>query len=465
MSPRRQNDKKDIQDSTTDFFLKVIQKEKEKNAKENSSKDNLLTKHTKTMDSVGRLYNYVNQTFDRILSSKMSIMILSFCMAAILFITISGDDILTSPTSGTTLDNVPLQIVGLDENLELTGAPDKVEVVLIGPSFDIFKMNLTKNYGVSLDVTNFTEGEHEVKLKYNNFPSSLTVITVPDNLKIKLSPKETVSYELSTKFMNEDQLDTKYSVSVEEMAIQKVEVRASKETLKKIDKVVACIDVSKKTESFEQEAVIKAIDSQGKEMNVDILPTTVHVRCDVASYSKNVPIHLNYIGNPTVGYQVSSYTLSQSEVTIYGLESKIKDIQSVQVDVDVNDLKSNKTFDNVAIKKIAGINKLSLDSIDISVEVEKVITQKFDKIPIKVLNNSKNYKVSFAGEGQYATVAITGSATKVSSLTADNIQASVDIDGLKVGTRRVNVKAIVDDEKLQIELLSSSNVSINIERN
>ena len=97
-------------------------------------------------------------------------------------------------------------------------------------------------------------------------------------------------------------------------------------------------------------------------------------------------------------------------------------------------------------------------------EVEKVITKKFDKLPIKVLNNSGNYKVSFAGEGGYATVLVTGPEAKLNSLTADNIQVSIDIDGLKVGNRNVNVQAVIDDDQLKIELLSSSKVSINIER-
>ena len=94
-----------------------------------------------------------------------------------------------------------------------------------------------------------------------------------------------------------------------------------------------------------------------------------------------------------------------------------------------------------------------------------MITKKIERVPIKVLKNTENYKVSFAGEGGYATVSVTGTEAKIASLTADNIQASVDVDGLRVGTRRVDVKTAVDDEKIKIELLSSSKVTINIERN
>lgn len=464
MSPRKLNDKKDIHDSTTEFFLKVVQKEKEKASKENNTKDNINYTKTKTFDTVGRFYNYINQTLDKILSSKVSIMVLSFAMAAILFYSIAGKDILTSPTSGTTLEDVPVVIEHLDESLELSGVPESVTVGLIGPSLDIYKTNFSKDYAVYLDLKDYQEGEYTINLKARNFPESLKVMLVPDTLKITLSPKIDADFDLGYRFINEDELDSKYSVSVDEMEVSSVNLHASKETLQRIAKVEACIDVSEKTEAFEQDAKIKAYDSNGKEIKVDISPTTVHVKCNVASYSKVVVVQANFIGDIPAGYEISKYTLSQNEVTIFGLEEKIKDISVVKIDVDVSEVKSNTTISNVPFKKDNGINKFSSDAVDVTVEVEKVITKKFEKIPIKVLNNTENYKVSFAGEGDYATVSVTGTEAKIAALTADNIQASVDVDGLRVGTRRVDVKTAVDDEKLKIELLSSSKVTINIER-
>lgn len=464
MSPKHQRDRKDIQDSTTEFFLKVVQKDKERTSQDIQPKESLTTK-TKTLDKVGRFYNYINQTLDRILSSKMSIMILSCVMAGFLFYSIAGKDIITSPTSGTTIENVPILVENLNPDYELTGVPQTATVGLIGPSLDIYKTNFIKDYEVYLDLNGKAEGEYTVQLSSRNFPDSLRVMIVPNTLKIKLTPKVTATYDLGYRFINEDQLDSKYSVSVEEMDMTSVDIYASRETLNKIAKVEACIDVAGQTKAFEQNAEIKAYDSSGKEMDVDILSKNVHVQCNVASYSKIVNVEAHFVGDIPVGYQISNYSLSQNQVTIYGLEEQIKDIQTVTVDVDISNVKSSTTISHVALKKGNGINKFSTDAIDVTLEVEKVITKKFDKIPIKVLNNVENYKVSFAGEGGYATVSVTGTEAKLNLLTADNIQASVDIDGLKVGTRRVNVKAVVDDEQLVIELLSSSKVTINIERN
>ncbi|MEG0367383.1 MAG: CdaR family protein [Coprobacillus sp.] len=466
MSPRKE--KKEIQDSTTEFFLKVVQKDKDK--KENATKDNstlesISSTKTKTLDKMSHFYNYINQILDKILSSRVSIMILSLIMAGVLFTSVS-EDFLSSPSSGETLADVPVLVEGLSDSLELTGVPETVKVGLIGPSIDIVQARMSKNYEVYVDVTNLSEGEHAISLKSRNFPDTLQVMIVPDTLKVKLAKKETAKFDLGYRFMKENELDSKYSVSVENMAVSSVNVRASKETLQKIEKVDVCIDVSAKTAAFEQDATVKAYDQNGKVMKVEIAPTTVHVSCNVASYSKDVTVNANFVGEVAQGYQISNYTLSMNQVKIYGPEEKIKDITSVSVDVDVANLKSTAIrVSSFKKDKELGINKYSSDTVDVTVEVEKVITKKFEKIPIKVLNNSNDYKVSFAGESGYATVSVTGIEAKVASLTADNIQATIDVDGLRVGTRRADVKVAVDDDKLKISLLSSARVTINIERN
>jgi YbbR domain-containing protein len=465
MSKRRN---KEIQDSTTDFFLKVVQRNKEeqekKSSKETTTKESVNLTKSKTIEKVGQFYNYLNQILDKILSSHISMMIVSFVMAVVLFVSISGGDMLSSPTSGTTLEKVPLQVEGLDDDYDVFGLPKSVKVGLIGPSLDIYTTKLSNNYEAYVDLKGLGKGEHTVKLQSRNFPDTLTVMLVPDTLKVKIAPKISTKYDLTYRFINEDQMDQKYSVSVEQMAVESVTIRASQETLNNIASVEACIDVSEKTESFEQDAVIRAYDKNGKILDIDIAPTTVHVKCNVTSYNKDVIVKANFIGNLVSGYQITNYSLSQSTVKIYGLKKDIDDISIVYVDVNVNQLNQSKTFDNLSLKKETGINKFSVDKISVTLEVDKVISKTFDKIPIKVLNQSKQYKVSFAGKGKYAKVKITGSEDKISQLTRSNIQASIDVNKLSVGTKKVKVKVVADDDSLKVKLLSSPKITINIER-
>ena len=462
MNPHNRN-KQDIQDSTTDFFLKVMQREKKQPSGE--SEDIPNNNYSKSLEKLGLFYNYINQMIDKILVNRISVLFLSFLMASVLFLNISGGDILSSPTSGTTLNNVPVQIYGLDDDYEVTGVPENVQVGLIGPSLDIYSAGLVKDYEIYIDFTGLRPGNHTLNLKSRDFPDSLTVMILPDTVNVRILEKTTKTFDLGYQFLNEDELNDEYSVSVESMDISSVKVHASEETLNSIVKVDACIDVSQKSEAFEQEAQIKAFDGQGKEIDVEIAPSTVHVNCQVSSYSKTVPLEVNFIGQLPSGYQISNYTLLQDKVEIYGKEEEIHNITSVQVDVNVEDIRQSTTIDNLPLKKEAGINKFSVETVSITLDVDKVITKTFDQIPIKVLNLASHRKVTFVGDGQKAKVTVTGSEEKISALTEKNIQATINVEGLSLGSKKVKVHVAVDDESLNIKLISSSTITINMERN
>ena len=458
--------KKEDHESTNDLFLKFVKKEQEKKAKETKEKVTNNPKKVKTVDTVYKVYNYINQLLDRILSNKMNILILSLAMAGMLFYTISGDQILTSPTSGTKINEVEVKIENLSEDFEVFGVPSEITVGLIGPSLDIYKTNFSKNYEVFIDLASIEEeGEYSVDLQYRNFSDTLDVMLLPSTISVNVAKKQEEMLELGYMFINEDELDSKYSVSVDSMDLDTVQVYASEPTLAKIDKVVACIDVSKKSEAFEQTATIKAYDINGKVLDVDISPESVNVKCSVASYSKSVPIIANYVGNVDLGYGISQCVLNQNTVTIYGLEENIDEIEAIYADINVDGLKENTLVSNVSLRKERGINKLSIEHIEADLVIEKLITKTIENLPITVLNNTHKYKVSFAGEGQKAKLNVIGTESKINALTATNVQASIDIDGLGVGTHKVKVTLACDDEYIELELLSSEMITINIERN
>lgn len=52
MSPRQDKEKRGVHDSTTEFFLKAVQKERETAPKESTTKENISATKTKTIDTV-----------------------------------------------------------------------------------------------------------------------------------------------------------------------------------------------------------------------------------------------------------------------------------------------------------------------------------------------------------------------------------------------------------------------------
>ena len=184
---------------------------------------------------------------------------------------------------------------------------------------------------VFVDLSKLDKGDHTLTLQSQGFADTLTVMIVPDTVNIHLSEKIKQSFVLEYDFINEDKLDQKYSVSLKHSDIDRVSIYASRETLNKISRVVAYIDVENKTHDFSQNAVIKALDELGNALDVAITPTHAAVECSVASYSKEVPIQATFRGEVASGYQISNYALSQSTVTIYGLKEDIDNRYSINV--------------------------------------------------------------------------------------------------------------------------------------
>jgi YbbR domain-containing protein len=358
-------------DSTTDFFLNFVKNEKEEQAKIEKKKENSQERKVKTLNDVLTGFNYINKALDKLLSNRISIMIISLVLTIILFITFSGGDVLTSATSGVTIKNVAVSVEGLKDGYEVSGIPTSVTVGLIGPSLDIYTTQLTKNYEVYVDLSEYNTGSHNVTLKYRNFSSDLTVMILPDTCNIRISPKITKNFSLSYKFKNERSLANKYSVSVNSLSKQTVAVTASRFTINSIDKVCAVIDVANKTKAFTQTCAVKAYDSDGDEVNCTISPTKVIASCSVNTYSKVVAVKPNFKGSVKDGYQISNYKLSPSTVTIYGKRSDIADISALSCDVNVSGLSGSTTLTGLALKGSDKITKMSVTAIRIDMTIEK----------------------------------------------------------------------------------------------
>ena len=334
--------KKKQTDSTTDFFLQFVKEEKSEKEKTEAKKGEREQTYTKTVEKVSTGYNYFNKLLDKLLENKHSVRILSFVLALFLFVSFSGGDVMNSTTAGATLKKVPVQVEGLKDRYEVSGVPPTVEIGLIGPS-----------------------------IKTRNFDSDLTVMLIPETVTVKILPKVDAKFDLGYKFINQDKLNEKYSVSVDSISTKRVTITATQNNLDKIDKVQALIDVEDKTKAFQQACEIKAFDADGNEVQCTIAPEKVNVSCHVDSYSKEVPVKPEFVGQLQEGYQMTNYKLSSSTVTIYGKRTDISDINYITCQVDISNLSGSTTLSGIALQGNDKINKISQNTIDVTMFIEK----------------------------------------------------------------------------------------------
>ena len=446
--------------STTDFFLSVVHKEENNKKDQTTNSEKKISKETNAFNRLfSSVYTFVNSVIDTIIKNRGPRLILSGILSIVLFVFISGGQIFSTTSSGTTLKDVPVLIEGLDDQYEISGVPDTIDIGVIGPSIDINSLTFTGNYEAYIDVSGYKEGTYTLDIQTRNFADSLDVMVVPQSVTVTLSPKVSQKFSLGYKFVNEDDMNSNYSAYIKEKAVKSVTVRASESTLQKISKVVACVDVSGVTSDFEQDAEIKAYNSKGKELDVEIAPSTVHVECGISTYMKSVPIHANFIGLLPDGYAISTYKLSTNTVKVYGEEENLNNLEYVEVDVDLSNVTENTTIKKLKVRCDQPYNKLSVNTVDIDVELDSISTVSFDNLTIQVENLTDGYSSKITDT---ASVTVTGSTSAIASTSSSDIEVYVDAKDLKKGTHSVEVQVKGTNDTLTYTLTSNQKVDVVI---
>lgn len=458
-------------DSTTDFFLKFITRQKEE---KKEVKKEMPIKIEDTIGAREKAYTYfikgvnlINSTLDKMLSSKLSVKILSFALTIILVFVIHGgsvSSILATPTSGDFITEVPIEVEGLSEEYEISGVPESVNIMMTGPSLDIYTTKASKKYEVFLDVSNLGEGEHTVDFKTKNFPSDLQIAVQPASATIKLSPKVTSTFKLGYRFINEDKMDSAYSASVSKMEHDQVEVRGAQETINKIYTVEANIDLTGVQQSFSQNAVIYAYDRSGAKLNVSITPSKVNVDCTVTSYSKEVNIVPIYKGQLDSGFAIANAKLSKATTMIFGDEDTLKNIKEVYVNVDITGFNQNITLNNLPITKVDGINKMADDKVSISLEIEEENKKTLTDIPITINNNTENYNIGYNENENTVSIEVSGAKSLVEKITSNDVVASIDVKDLQAGRHVVPVTVKLSNSSMTFTFITPKEITIKLEK-
>lgn len=462
------NKKNEQRDSTTDFFLKFISKEKDKQDQKHSTSKTINSeidsKGETIVKGIVKIVNLINATVDKMLQSSLSLKILSFLLATILLFTVNGgsfDSIFSTPNSGDYIKDVPIKIENLQNDYVITGMPKTVSVGLVGPSIDIYNTKLMKKYEIYADFSGVGEGEQTIELKSRNFSNELEVLIVPQTVSVTVSQKVTKTFELGYRFKNEDSLTAKSSVSVDSIEHSEVEVKGSQAMIDNVYSVEAIIDLEGVTDSFTQNCKIKAYDRSGKVLDVDVVPSTVKVDCSLSNYSKMVPLVPEFTGNIAEGFAVDKMIFSTSEVQIFGDESKLKNIDDIKVKVDVSDLQEGKTFKDLKLVNLPDVNKMSFTTVDGTISVGQAVSKQFTGLKVK-LRKDEDQEVDMAANS--FDVNIIGTQNNVDKLKKEAIELYVDASGLKKGRHNLKIEVELGDKTLRYQIDNESLIRVNVIR-
>ena len=390
--------------------------------------------------------------FEKILTNRQALVIISLICALITFFAIDNKFTTLVDDSAEILYGQPVKAIYNEEAYVVEGLPETVDVTLIGRKWDVY---LAKQYPadeVTVDLTGLSPGQHRVTLKYEQSVSSVKYKLDTSTVTVTIYEKVSETRELSTDIIHIDNLDTKLNIESVTLSRGNVIIKGAAERLKEVASVKALVDINDISNpsvgsTTLSDVPLVAYDENGQIVDVEIVPEKVDAVVKITSPSKVVPIRVIPEGTPE-GKAVETLEPSVSEVTIYGDEESLSNIEYLPVKIDVSNVTTDKTY-TVNLTKPTGVREISVKTLTIKLTLGEVVTKEVEGINIKTINLEDGYSVqALSQEYSSISVIVQGSNKVLDSLDSSTIHAYIDLEGLTEGEHEVEVKVEGDDTRL-----------------
>lgn len=415
----------------------------------------LVTPISKAVYFIGDKLSNRNGNLDKFLNKPNTLIYVSLICAFAAFFAVDRKVINLVETEAIVLSNQPVVAEYNEEAYVVEGIPESADIVLMGRKSDLYLAEQLGDHKLTLDLTGLSAGTHKVNIKYNNPIKSLDYKVDPSRATIVIYPKVSASRTVTTDILNKDKLGSTLVISSIKLDRDEVIIKSYKEKLEKVASVKALVDVnalnanSAGTYTLENVKLI-AYDEKGTEIkDIEIVPGTITATVVISSPSKTVPVKVVPVGEVASGSAISSITSNVTNVTLYGEEEILKDISEIEVEIDVNGLSKDKTFQETIVKP-TGVRSMSDTAVTIKVKMEGETSKEFKDIPIvfEHLDTTKYKPLAKNAKDTKVNVVVKGVKSVLDKLDSKDIKAYVDLSDLEPGTYEVPVMVTGNDLKL-----------------
>lgn len=411
---------------------------------------------TKFFLSITKAFNKNGRYLDKWMSKTNTLIFISLLMALATFFVVDSKSVMLSETSAEVIYNQPVNAIYNKEAYIVEGLPEKVDITLIGRKSDLYLARQISTHDVTIDLTDLKPGTHKVNLKYKQSLGSIDYKLDPSVVTIIIYPKKSNSKAITMDLLNKDKLDEKLFIQDVTPNTDEVYIKGAEHVLSKVATVKALLDVNKIPNSGVGDIEVKdiplvAYDEKGNIIDVELVPSKVDATVKITSPSKELPIKIIPKGNVVFGQAISTMTSDISKITVYGDEQVLNSLNYIPIEINVNNLKSDKEYSET-IKKPTGIRSMSVNTINIKVTLESQSTKEIGDIRIKSENLANGLVVNAASQDDIMIpVIVKGVESVINSIDPSSITASIDLSGLGEGEHEVKVTVTGNDERVTYE--------------
>lgn len=234
---------------------------------------------------------------------------------------------------------VRLQQTNLPGNMMVFNVPDKILVKVRGSRTQLSADNIDNQISAAINLKNVTEGQQSVPIAVT-FQGGEVVAVTPRDVSIYVDTVNEKKVPVTTRIVGAVSSDMTIGTST--ITPPEVTLRGATHRIDKVNRVVAPIDVTDHTGSFQAESELVAVSDDGYDIpNMKIIPDRVMVQATMVSQmlSTNVPVKPVMSGTLPDGVVVTKTEIVPESIRVTAPPSVLKDLQEVKTKpVDISKL-------------------------------------------------------------------------------------------------------------------------------
>ncbi len=375
---------------------------------------------------------------DRWLRNVNVVRILALALAILLWAVVHLDESpptqqSASPTIKTvTINDVSIDKINLDESQFSIKSitPAEVSVRLRGRNTD--KVS-TINSKIQLDLSTVTKGVQTMKLQPVGFPSDLSVEILPAN-EVTVVAEEKVKKEMPVTIDLIGHPSNGYKAGTPIIKPNRVHVTVPSSRLEEVASVRADFDISGAEAAVERQVRLVAYNAGGHEIAGAITPSVVDVVVPITSPFKTMPLQIKMTGHLPDGYSIASYTQSINQVTVYGPQDILDELDFYDgLQIELDGLKADKIY-SIDIPLKDKLNRIEPKTVNINLKIVPSAARTFENMNIGISGKNDEYDTKVIDpESGKINLTLKGAAQVLEKIRPEEIQVFVDASNLPQG--------------------------------
>lgn len=406
----------------------------------------------------------INNPF-RYLWRNRETLLLSFLLATAVWV---SAELANDPNKEDPLMNVPLQVVGLDEDLGLIGGPPaSIEVRLRAPEsvWDEILADPGLIQG-ELNLINLGPGDYEIDVQIISGISPVQVTeALPGKVRFTLEPMVTKELQIQPVLLGEPALG--FVAEDPTLSVSSVAVYGPESLVNQVAEVRATMGINDLRETLTSEIRPIAVDENDQVISgLSISPDTVTAILPISQASgyKDVAVRVVTSGRLATGYRITNISVSPPTVTLFSSDPQL--VVELPGFVDTQQFDLSGTSDAIDVRVTLdlpdGVSVVGEEqSVTVQIGVEAIETSVSLTVPIEIGGLAAGLEAEVSPDK--VDVILTGPLAVIEELLPEDVLVFVNLNDLGAGSHLVVTQWEILVEKVEIESVNPDTIEVVIQ--